>query len=572
MTRTHLPLRRPVSFKIAGTLSPPSQSNAGPVPSSERGSTHLYPLPQQQHIKQETGDKGQVSTLSGAMALCTGLSLLALLFFGLCHAAPTPATDFAPSANEQTAAEDYLSQFYRDVGTTNSTARRIPLTSFKNDLEAMQSFFGLEVTGVLDNKTLEVMKESRCGVSDISKYGHFHGKPKWPKTTITYRVTQYSPDLRQSEVDATLAKAFKLYSDISPLNFEQIQSGTADIMILFKAGDHGDFYPFDGPSGVLAHANSPGRNQGGDTHFDEDENWSLTRRGVNLLLVAAHEFGHALGLDHSRDRKALMFPTYQYVDTDGYKLPDDDKEGIQALYGSRTPTDKPEPEPEPDQPTPDPEPTDEPTPDPKPDPKPDPRPDPRPNPKDEQCSRDLVFDAATSIRRELYFFKNGYFWKKSGYFSGVKLKQVKHTWPQINYVDAAYEIKSKDTAYLFEGSRYWGVIGYKTLPGYPKSISNFGFPSYVTKIDAAVHVAMTGKTLFFVNNKYWSYDESRGQMDQGYPRYIFFDFPGIGLKVDAVFDNYGYLYFSNGARQAEYHYSTRRIIRVLLNYGWLDCY
>lgn len=56
---------------------------------------------------------------------------------------------------------------------------------------------------------------------------------------------------------------------------------------------------------------------------------------MNLLLVAAHEFGHALGLDHSRDRRALMFPTYQYVNTNGYRLPDDDRRGVQALYGKQ---------------------------------------------------------------------------------------------------------------------------------------------------------------------------------------------------------------------------------------------
>ncbi|KAG9333359.1 hypothetical protein JZ751_012768 [Albula glossodonta] len=256
----------------------------------------------------------------------SGPSLLALLFFGLCQAAPTPGPDYTPSAEEQTEAENYLSQFYGDVGTTNSTFRRIVVKSFENDLETMQSFFGLEVTGKLDKKTLDVMKAPRCGVSDIGRYGHFHGKPKWKKTTITYRITQYTPDLSRSAVDATIAKAFKLYSDVTPLNFQQITSGTADIMILFKNGCtyHGDFYPFDGPNGVLAHANSPGIEQGGDTHFDEDENWTLTQNGVNLLLVAAHEFGHALGLDHSRDREALMFPTYQYVDTKEYQLPQDD--------------------------------------------------------------------------------------------------------------------------------------------------------------------------------------------------------------------------------------------------------
>lgn len=36
-----------------------------------------------------------------------------------------------------------------------------------------------------------------------------------------------------------------------------------------------------------------------------------------------------------------------------------------------------------------------------------------------------------------------------------------------------------------------------------------------------------------------SYDESRNQMDFGYPRYITWDFPGIGSKVDAAFENYG---------------------------------
>lgn len=55
---------------------------------------------------------------------------------------------------------------------------------------------------------------------------------------------------------------------------------------------------------------------------------------MNLLLVAAHEFGHALGLDHSQDPSALMYPTYKYVNTQGYQLPLDDKQGIQALYGA----------------------------------------------------------------------------------------------------------------------------------------------------------------------------------------------------------------------------------------------
>lgn len=44
-----------------------------------------------------------------------------------------------------------------------------------------------QVTGVLNNETVEVMKAPRCGVSDVSRYGHFHGKPRWKKRLITYR-------------------------------------------------------------------------------------------------------------------------------------------------------------------------------------------------------------------------------------------------------------------------------------------------------------------------------------------------------------------------------------------------
>lgn len=478
----------------------------------------------------------------------------------MCHAAPTIAPTVSPQ--EENLAQEYLSQFYGDVGMANSTLRSISNNSFSQDLQAMQAFFGLEVTGVLNNETVEVMKAPRCGVSDISRYGHFPGKPKWEKRLITYRITLYTPDLTQSQVDTTIAQAFKLYSDVIPLNFKQIYSGTADIMILFKGGYHGDFYPFDGRGGVLAHANSPGRNQGGDTHFDDDETWTLTQRGVNLLLVAAHEFGHALGLDHSRDRNALMFPTYKYVNTNGYRLPDDDRRGVQALYGSRTPV-----------------PTKPPKPDPRPDPEPEPEPedpteDPNSNPTDEQCSRNLVFDAATSIKGDLYFFKSGYYWRKSTSFNGIHLVKVNTKWSQINYVDAAFEVPYKNAAYLFQGQQYWGIRARaKTvMPGYPKSITSLGLPSSVSKLDAAVHVTYTGKTLFFAKNKYWSYDERTNRMDFGYPRFISQDFPGIGSKVDAAFENYGYLYFSDGPRQSEYYLPYRRVMRVLLNYGWLNCY
>lgn len=51
----------------------------------------------------------------------------------------------------------------------------------------------------------------------------------------------------------------------------------------------------------------------------------------------------------------------------------------------------------------------------------------------------------------------------------------------------------------------WALNGYDIVDGYPKYIKTLGFPKTVKKVDAAVHIGDTGKTLLFTDEEYWRF-------------------------------------------------------------------
>lgn len=205
----------------------------------------------------------------------------------------------------------------------------------ENALRKFQSFNGLPVTGQLDQRTLEQVQRKRCGFPDLGEYV-LQGN-KWSTTNLRYGFVEFTSDLTQPQIRNAIATAFGYWSAVTPLTFSEIaNSANPEIRIRFTTGDHGDGAPFDGAGGVLAHAFYPPPNGGdlaGDAHFDDAENWSvnLPPSGVDLVTVAAHEFGHSLGLAHSAVNDALMFPFYGGPHR---FLHQDDIDGIQALYGA----------------------------------------------------------------------------------------------------------------------------------------------------------------------------------------------------------------------------------------------
>uniref|UniRef100_A0A3Q4HMC7 Collagenase 3 n=1 Tax=Neolamprologus brichardi TaxID=32507 RepID=A0A3Q4HMC7_NEOBR len=372
---------------------------------------------------------------------------------------------------------DYLKRFYSlNLGDHRPPVRSVRSAStMEEKIREMQNFFGLKETGNMDPHTLNVMKEARCGVPDVDNFGFYPNRPKWKNHIITYTIARYTPDMKKEDVEKSVRSALKMWSDATPLKFIKLNHRKADIVFSFSP--HGDFFPFDGPGGVLAHAFMPGMGMGGDVHFDEDETWTAGTQGYSLLSVAAHELGHSLGLTHSRDPSAIMYPNYRHQSNAKYSLSNDDVMGIQTLYG-------------------------------------------RPNKKLEtqvaskKCDPTFpqLFDAVTLIENEICFFKNRYNVFNSLFFISSQ-------------IDAAYDIPAKGVAYIFTGRM-------KSRAG---SIYEYGFSSRVRRVDAAVHVSEYGKTMFFVGEFYYRYDEHNRRMDPGFPRLIRNDWSGVPRRVDAAF-------------------------------------
>ncbi|KAF5902388.1 collagenase 3-like, partial [Clarias magur] len=415
------------------------------------------------------------------------------------HSGPiTPS----PNKDDEEFAKNYLKKLYNMEEEKSSFGRKISEMSLK--LGEMQQFFGLKVTGTLDGETLEMMKKPRCSVKDVTS--NRERKPIWPKYKLSYRIENYTPDMSMAEVDNSIEKALEVWARVTPLKFTRIYSGVADIMISFVTGYHGDKSSFDGPNGFLAHAFFPAPGIGGDAHFDDDETFTFkSPRGCNLFLVAAHEFGHSLGLDHSNVSGALMFPTYSYTDVDHYDLPRDDVNRIQALYGSNSEkpvvSDKLEP-----------------------------TPPVTPN----ACDPNLVLDAVTTLSGEKIFFKNRFLWRVHPQFTSIEQYPIKYFWPELpDNIDAAFEDESADLVYIIKGQKVWVVRAFDIVERV--NLRSFKLPASVKRIDAALYDINSNRVLFIVDRSYYSYDIDKKVMDQGSPKPVEKIFPGMSEKVTAAF-------------------------------------
>ncbi|KAF0034712.1 hypothetical protein F2P81_012470 [Scophthalmus maximus] len=367
--------------------------------------------------------------------------------------------------------------------------------AMQSAVAAMQRFYGIPVTGVLDEKTID--------------------------------ISNFTPKVGEKDTQRAIRQAFNVWQTVTPLSFQEVpyaeiknEGKEADIMIFFASGFHGDSSPFDGEGGFLAHAYFPGAGIGGDTHFDSDEPWTLgngNNDGNDLFLVAVHELGHALGLEHSNDPSAIMAPFYQYMDTHNFKLPLDDLQGIQKIYGIPTAMLEPT-RPLPTLPSRRPHSGSE-----RKHSRPARPPGDRPalpgNGKPNICDGD--FNTVAFFRREMFVFKDRWFWRlRNNKVQEGYPMQIDQFWKGLPpRIDAAYE-RSDGKFVFFKGDKYWVFREVTAEPGYPHSLVELGSCLPKDGIDTALRWEPVGKTYFFKGDQYWRYNEEKSTADPGYPKPI----------------------------------------------------
>ncbi|UYV84867.1 hypothetical protein LAZ67_X003778 [Cordylochernes scorpioides] len=350
---------------------------------------------------------------------------------------------------------------------------------------------------------------------------------------VTWRLVDdgYTYQLSDANQRSALALAFRMWSEVIPILFlEDTKSPVYDVDILIGFGK--DWHlncpkKFDGRGGTLAHALR--RLTATEIHFDDAEILTVNGSGTDLVRLALHEIGHALGLYHSGHNNSAMFPVYQ----GRFELAWEDRALAQSIYGVC------------------------------------------------RGSFNTVFDLVRTKPdgKQIYntfFFRGDHYWlyvNRSNRTRYGDPLQISRYWKGApSYLDAAVHIfgTTRDLVYLFKvcaGRHFWlyNSTMDQVAAGYPKNISDHfraipgsGSRSIPNFLDAVFFDHRDGNLYFFKGNKVYGYDLSRGEEGcclPGYPRSLSQEFPiskgrrPLPKRLDSVYYSYtdGKMYLMRGS-------------------------
>ena len=183
--------------------------------------------------------------------------------------------------------------------------------------------------------TVYHMPEHLIGGAEMAPFavrGEGWDGPGRGSAALTYHFVNYNSNLDPSVAKRAVVDAMFRWAKYAALTFtETATAGKSFSMDI-------DWETIDGPSGILGMGYYPNDINpepiAGDFLLDSEETWKdgLLGTGIDLQYVATHEEGHCLGMAHSDDPTAVMYPFYDGT-RDATLAPDDIK-GILSIYGN----------------------------------------------------------------------------------------------------------------------------------------------------------------------------------------------------------------------------------------------